>query len=252
MSGEIRKSTPVLLAVFAHPDDESYGPGGTLAKLAGEGVKVHLLTFTCGEAGTIGISRELGAEELCRRRTGELAAACDALGFAGHRVLGYPDRRIDRMPEEEGIEAIAAEIRRLRPEVLVTFDHRGVSAHPDHIAVTRMTRAAFARTAGEGPVRLFEWALPRRRLPLYGERRVAAAEDDEITHIVSIPDSAMERKLEAIARHETQIDFYHELERLFGDYRKATSKEYFILVEDRGDGRGVDGTDLFAGLGAIK
>jgi LmbE family N-acetylglucosaminyl deacetylase len=238
----------VLLGVFAHPDDEAYGPGGALARCAIEGVDVRLLLFTCGEAGTIGISKHLAREELCCRRRAELAASCEALGVTGHRVLGLPDRRVSETPLEEGARLVLEEIRTLRPRVVVTFHREGVSGHPDHIAVNRFTHEAFRRAGPEGPLKLYEWGVPRSRAPLYRERRLFPVEDSEITTVVAVPPDAMERKIDAIRRHETQIEFYHELVRLLGDYREATAEEFFVLAASRMPGRTGAETHLFEGI----
>jgi LmbE family N-acetylglucosaminyl deacetylase len=237
-----------ILAIFAHPDDEAYGPGGTMARYALEGASVHLLTFTCGEAGTIGVSKDLPREELCRRRTVELRGASEALGLAGCRVVGAPDRGVEETPDEEGIRTVLEEIEFVRPGVVITFHRDGVSGHPDHKAVTRFVREAFRRARPDGPRKLYEWAIPRSKVPLYGERRVYPAEEDEITTVIDVPDEAMDRKIEAIRRHETQIDFYHQLQRMFGDYRKATSEEYFVLAATRLPRPTEIETDLFEGM----
>jgi len=237
-----------LLAVFAHPDDETYGPGGSLARYAIEGASVHLLIFTAGEAGTIGVSKELSRQELMRRRTRELAGACEALGIRTHRIVGMPDSGLDRIPFDRGVRAVSEEIEAHRPQVLVTFHRDGVSGHPDHLAVTSFVHEAFYRAGPEGPVKLYEWAVPESLASSYRGRRIFAARDDEITTVVPIPEEAMDRKLEAIARHETQIEFYHRLVEMFGDYRNATCEEHFVLAKSRLHPPPEEKDDLFAGI----
>ncbi|MFH1680191.1 MAG: PIG-L deacetylase family protein [Candidatus Eisenbacteria bacterium] len=239
-----------LLGVFAHPDDESYGPGGMLARYALEGAEVRVLFFTCGEAGTIGVSKDLPREELCRRRRIEAARASEALGLAGHRILGLPDRRLSETPDEEGIGLVLEEIRAHRPQVVVTFHRLGISGHPDHVAVTRFTREAFSRAAAEGPLKLYEWAIPQSKAPLYRERRLIPVPDEEIGAVIAVPPEAMDRKLEAIRRHETQIEFYHELVRIFGDFREATAEECFVLSDTRLTRPTERESDLFLGIPA--
>jgi LmbE family N-acetylglucosaminyl deacetylase len=243
-----RRTRRVLLGVFAHPDDESYGPGGALARAALEGAEVRLLFFTCGEAGTIGISKDLPREELCRRRRVEAARASETLGAAGHRILGLPDRRLSEVPEEEGIRAVIEEIRAHRPQVILTFHRLGVSGHPDHVAIARFTQEAFRRAGAEGPLKLYEWAIPRSKASLYRGRRLIPVADEEIAAILAIPPAAMERKLEAIRRHETQIEFYEELVRIFGDFREATREEFFVLSDTRLPRPAGIEDDLFAGI----
>ena len=238
-----------LLCVFAHPDDETYGPGGSIARYAMEGVQVYLLMFTCGEAGTIGVSKELSRERLCQRRVDELAAACDALGIADHHVLGTPDRGVEDIDPRWAVERIVRDIQKYQPHVVLTFHHRGVSGHPDHIAVAGYLEAAFDRTAGQTgyPSKLYGYGVSRRLADLYARPNVVPLEDGEIDAVVEIPDAAMDRKIEAIRRHETQIDFYLQQSNKF-DYRNETRPEHFHLRRSRLPRPSAPERDLFEGI----
>jgi LmbE family N-acetylglucosaminyl deacetylase len=218
-----------LLCVFAHPDDECYGPGGTIARAVLEGAEVFVTTFTAGEAGTIGVSKTLPREVLAQRRRRELAAACEALGVAGHRILGAPDRGVAGVDADWAVREIIADIRRHRPQVVLTFHHRGVSGHPDHVAVAAFLERAIAEAAGEdGPAVVYEWGIPRRRAALYQRPSLVPIEEEEIAAEVDVGGEAMERKLAAIRAHETQIEFLRSLEAKF-DYREVTTPECFAL-----------------------
>jgi LmbE family N-acetylglucosaminyl deacetylase len=237
------------LCVFAHPDDESYGPGGTIARCAIEGVGVYLLMFTCGEAGTIGISRELQRDQLCRLRVDELAAACDALGIAEHRILGTPDRGVEDIDPEWAVDQIVRDMQKYQPQVVLTFHHKGVSGHPDHIAVAGYLEEAFDRAAGHAapPQRLFGYGVTQRLAGLYDRPNVIPLEAGEIDAVVDIPDGAMERKLEAIRRHKTQFDFFVKQNAKF-DYAGETRAEYFHLRRARSPKPASNLTDLFEGI----
>jgi len=234
-----------LLCVFAHPDDESYGPGGTIAAAALAGAEVNVLMFTCGEAGTIGVSKELAAEELCRRRRGELEAACAALGVRAHRIVGAPDRAVAGIDRAAAVGEIVREIESRRPHVLLTFHHRGVSGHPDHVAVAEFTREAFLRTTA--PQRLFEWGLPRAATALYDRPNIVPLEDDEIDAVVVVSAEAMARKIAAIHAHETQIEFFRSMQAKF-DYAAAGSRECLTLRESRLPRPAAPLSDLFEGI----
>lgn len=238
-----------MLAVFAHPDDEAYGPGGTLARYALDGTDVYLLTFTCGEAGSIGVSATLPPDELCRRRTGELAEASRALGLRDHRLVGRPDGRLKAIDPEEGIAEVLDEFRRRRPSVVLTFHHGGVSRHPDHKAVYRFVREAYARAGDERPERIFGWCMPESLGHVYrGERDVHFADESEVAARIAIPTGAMDRKIAAIESHRTQIEFFGRLQKWFEDYREVTGTEHFELIDSgRPLPRGVI-TDLFEGI----
>lgn len=236
-----------LLCVFAHPDDECYGPGGTIARCALDGGDVYMTTFTAGEAGSIGISKTLARDELARRRRCELAEACDALGVREHRILGAPDGGVARVDPGWAVGEILADIRRVRPHVALTFHRRGVSGHPDHIAVANFLDRAISEAGGDAPLVSYEWGIPRRKAPLYERPNLAPLEDDEIAAVVAVDDEAMDRKLEAIRRHETQYEFFVSLREKF-DYRAVATPEHFARGRSRllFDGRPVD--DIFEGI----
>jgi LmbE family N-acetylglucosaminyl deacetylase len=240
-----------LLCVFAHPDDESYGPGGSIAKYALEGVAVYLLTFTCGEAGSIGVSKDIPNAELCRLRTSELAGACDALGVKKHRILGVPDGKVEDADEPWAVSQIVDDIHGYRPQVLITFHHQGISGHRDHIAVAGLVAKAFDAMADDprGPQKLYEYGIHDLQARYRLRKKLYPLQDAEIDATVSVPDEAMERKLEAIRRHKTQYDFFLSLSEAF-DYSKVTSAENFHLRKTRLSYPAARETDLFSGISA--
>jgi LmbE family N-acetylglucosaminyl deacetylase len=132
-----------LLAVFAHPDDESMGMGGTLAKYSAERVETHLVCASRGERGWFGPEeQDPGPERLGQIRTKELENAVGELGMKSLQFLGYFDGDVDKANPAEVIGRIAAHIRRIRPQVVVTFPPDGNYGHPDHIAIGQFTQAA--------------------------------------------------------------------------------------------------------------
>ncbi len=112
------------MCVAAHPDDESLGFGGTLARAAADGVEVSLVVVTRGERGRHGDGSEPhpGQEALGRIREAEVRAACDVLGVRHIRILDYLDGDLDRVGPAEASARIALMVRELRPQVVVTFD----------------------------------------------------------------------------------------------------------------------------------
>jgi len=132
-----------LLAVFAHPDDESMGMGGTLAKYSAEGVETHLICASRGEKGWFGPDEQApGPERLAAIRTKELENAVNELGLKGFYFLNYIDGEVDRADHAEIIGKIVTYIRSLQPQVVVTFPPDGNYGHPDHIAIGQFTNAA--------------------------------------------------------------------------------------------------------------
>ena len=165
---------PSLLAVFAHPDDEAFSSGGTLAHYAKQGVNVTLISSTRGEAGKVtdpilGEVSDVGA-----LRELELQNACKALGINPPIFLDYRDSgRLERLRKDDPLasinadpleveEKIKAVIEKLKPQVILTFDPHGGYGHPDHIVIHRAALAAFF-SCGHlpgAPKRLFYTAFP--------------------------------------------------------------------------------------------
>jgi LmbE family N-acetylglucosaminyl deacetylase len=156
-----------LLAVFAHPDDESMGMGGTLAKYAAEGAETYLVCATRGERGWSG-SEETnpGFERLAEIRTKELEAAGRVLGLKEINFLNYIDGDLDQVDPLEAIGRIVSHIRRIKPQVMVTFPHDGNYGHPDHIAISQFTNAAIV-CAADGAYIDPEKRMPYRVLKFY-------------------------------------------------------------------------------------
>lgn len=132
-----------LLFVFAHPDDESMGAGALVAKYAAEGVETFLVCATRGERGWQGDEKDNpGLMELGRIRTAELTNAAKVLGLREVNFLDYIDGDLDQANHDEAIQKIVTHIRRIKPQVIVTFPPDGAYGHPDHIAISQFTTAA--------------------------------------------------------------------------------------------------------------
>ena len=185
------------MSVLAHPDDESFGMGGTLALYAQRGVAVHLICATRGEAGDVDELYLQGFRSKAERRESELRCAAMKLGLAGVQFLGYRDSGMPGMPDNQHpqalinapLEQVAAQvahaIRELRPQVVLTFDPIGGYKHPDHIAIHKATVRAF-ELAGQAdyqdglppyrPEKLYFHVIPKgylrltvRVMPLIGK-----------------------------------------------------------------------------------
>jgi dephospho-CoA kinase len=139
-----KKSAPRggrLLAMFAHPDDETFAIGGTLARYADAGVEVHLWCATAGEAGTLHGER-VSKEQLRAVRTEELYRVVEILGIHELHLLDFPDGGLD--PSDPSGHAAATDVlQRLRPDIVVTFGRDGVTGHADHLAVHEWTDRAW-------------------------------------------------------------------------------------------------------------
>lgn len=145
-----------LLAIYAHPDDETFGTGGTLARISAEGRRVVLVCATRGEAGEISKPELATPETLGAVREAELRCAVEALGIAEVIFLGYRDSGMAGTAENDDPRAFCQQrtdvvvrqlveiIRRERPGAIVTFDPSGGYGHPDHIAIHHHATAAIS------------------------------------------------------------------------------------------------------------
>ncbi|MDH5671363.1 MAG: PIG-L family deacetylase [Myxococcales bacterium] len=124
-------AAPSLLAFFAHPDDESYAAGGTLALCARAGLRVRVLSATRGEAGGDGARREA-----------ELQAACEILGVEPPRFVGWPDGGVAQLPASAAVAQLRDALERLAPDVVLTLGPDGAYGHADHLACTQLLSQA--------------------------------------------------------------------------------------------------------------
>lgn len=137
-----------LLAIFPHPDDETLGMGSTLARYAAEGVEASLLCATRGERGWFDSEGpNPGLEGLGRLREAELRCAAETLGLQEVSFLDYVDGDVDRADPKEILGRLVAHLRRIRPQVVVTFAPDGAYGHPDHIALSQFTTGALVCAA---------------------------------------------------------------------------------------------------------
>ena len=190
--------TKTILAVLAHPDDESFGLGGTLALYARRGYDAYLVCATRGEVGMVDAEHLNGFKDIAELRTAELERAAKILGlkevfFLGYRDSGMPGTEDNTHPNaqvnhpvEEVAEKVVKYIRDLKPDVVLTFDPIGGYKHPDHIHIHKATVLAFEKAddasfhPGAGspfkPRLLYYQVFPRsflkwmtRLLPLFGK-----------------------------------------------------------------------------------
>jgi LmbE family N-acetylglucosaminyl deacetylase len=137
-----------LLAIFPHPDDETLGLGPTLARYSAEGVETYLVCATRGERGWFDSEGpDPGLEGVARIREAELRCAAEHLGIHEVSLLDYIDGDVDQADPEEIIGKLVSHIRRIKPQVVVTFGPDGAYGHPDHIALSQFTNGALVCAA---------------------------------------------------------------------------------------------------------
>jgi LmbE family N-acetylglucosaminyl deacetylase len=248
-----------LLALLAHPDDETFGPGGTLARYAREGVDVRLATATRGEAGQLGDPPLTDREGLGAFRERELRAAGDLLGISEIEVYGFGDGRLASTPFESILARAVATIRRFRPHVLIGFGPDGVSGHPDHVVMCEVAAAAFeaaadpARFPDPAAAGLAPWAVRK----LYRFEVSQAVFDEWQVPLKGVPADALttfidtsaqvDVKIAAFFCHRTQAKDYDRMLSREG-FRDFARQESYVLAASRLAGGVVPETDLFAGI----
>ncbi|MBE3039990.1 MAG: PIG-L family deacetylase [Chloroflexi bacterium] len=134
-----------MLVILAHPDDEGFVAGGTLARYAHQNVQVILLCATRGEAGIPGVNNEEAGDT----RERELRQAAEHLGIEVH-FLGYPDGGLAQTKPEAMLETIACWIDLIQPQVILTFGPEGVSGHPDHVTISHIVTQAYDLSYNKG------------------------------------------------------------------------------------------------------
>jgi len=262
-----------LMAILAHPDDESLGNGGILAKYAAEGVKTYLVTATRGERGWFGDERENpGLEALGKIRENELLDAAEVLDIRYVDFLDYIDGDLDQVSPAEAVGKIVGHLRHVRPDVVVTFGPYGGYGHPDHIAISQLTTAAIVEAANPDSLhyrsmaphrvaKLYYMAETEQQFSVYqsvfGELGMTI--DGHKRAMVTWPNWSVTTRIDtwdywhtvsrAIACHRSQLTAYHVLEHLSEEQRTMLwgSQCYYRVFSLVNGGRHVE-TDLFEGL----
>lgn len=263
-----------LMCVLAHPDDESLGTGGALANCAAEGVATYLVTATRGERGRFGESKESpGLEVVGKAREAELRAAAKELGVREVSFLDYVDGDLDKADAVEAIGRIAGHLRRVRPQVVLTFGPDGAYGHPDHIAISQLTAAAIVSAAdpsfGPQPAiaephrvsKLYFIAWSTKKWTAYQAalKKLVSRVDGEERQAVPWPDWAITTVLDtshvwptvwrAVSCHKTQMSIYKQLGELSEEHQRFLwgTQEFYRVFSTVNGGR-VRETDLFEGL----
>src|SRR5438309_6548905 len=183
-----------LMAILAHPDDESLGNGGILAKYAAEGIETSLVVATRGERGWWGKEEEYpGLDAFGKRREAEVLAAAKVLGLHRVEFLDYLDGELDQADPTEAITKIVGHLRRVRPDVVVTFGPDGAYGHPDHIAICQFTTTA--TIAAADAARVFDGAAAE--LPAHAVSKL---------YYIAWSESTWAAYQEAVSRLSSRVD----------------------------------------------
>lgn len=230
-----------ILIVFAHPDDESIGVGGTIAKYASQGVDIHLVTATNGEASRFRSTQE-PAHDIGQIRKQELAKASKILGIKKIYYLNYPDGLLNTISFHELKTKIKGILTDVKPQIVITFDSHGISGHRDHKIISKVTtEASFElynkdKNSGLNDClhKLYYLTIPKKWLNTLPwilnfrmRRKYKGTPDRAITTEIDIKEFAHIKK-EACLCHASQFSNFKRINIYMGD--KLFLKEYFILA----------------------
>lgn len=230
-------SAPSILAVFAHPDDESFICGGTLARYAARGSRITLICATRGEMGRrLGVPPVATRETLPRLREQELREACAALGIVDLRLLNLLDKTLDYYDPLDLAGRVAAVMQEVRPQVVITF-HEKIGGHPDHDAIGRAACLAWERAGGGARLYYVLWQKHDDQL----QRADATA--DQVTAVTVRGESAV-AKMQAFRAHRTQSQVMAWLWDTKKARRRLAGREFFL--QGSGPARAGE-TELFSG-----
>ena len=261
-----------LMTVLAHPDDKSLATGGSLAKYGSEGVETYVVSATRGERGRYHDGSENpGPEAMGRIRERELMDAAEVLGVKEVGFLGYMDGDLDQTDPDEAIGKIVQHLRRVRPQVVLTFDQAGSYGHPDHIAICQFTTAA-AVAAADADYRPDQgaphavsklyyscWSAPEWAALEAAFKKLTMTVDGVERRTTPWPDWAITTRIDtrkwwpqvwqAISCHASQVSAYEKLEDLPPELHEALwgSQAFYRVCSTVNGGRERE-SDLFEGL----
>ena len=265
-----------VLAAFAHPDDEGFGVGGTLAMLASRGARITLVCATNGDVGEISDPALATPENLAQVRQEELRQAMTVTGISDVRFLNYRDSGMDgttdnshpaslnQAPAGQVSARLAEIIEEVRPRLVLTHDPTGGYGHPDHRAIHRHTTQAFKQTVnqtgGAGNEFLYYVCFPRsnfRRMwqqmkdmgiePPFASLEVEkiGSPDEAVTTVRDVTEY-VDIKIASLDCHRTQMSPNGPFAKLPKPMlREIMSTEYFTLAQPEHAG---PDSDLLAGL----
>ncbi|MBM3130485.1 MAG: PIG-L family deacetylase [Chloroflexi bacterium] len=240
-----------LLAIFARAEDELFGPAGTLAKYASEGIAVSLVAATHSHA------QEPADEPITPTR--ERSCACRASGIRRACLFDFPPSELHRVAPEQIEERLVRLIREVRPHVIVTFAPEGITRAADNQAIHHAATAAFhhasdatqfAHHLREGlrahaAQKFYHCVLPASLVARWGVAGLNAVPDDRITTKLDVAAQSEAMKNALYCQRQRALDF---IRRLTEDQRVEWNTEYYILIESRLRRKSRREKDLFAGL----
>lgn len=239
-----------MLVVTAHPDDEAFGPGGTIAYYAKKGAKVHLLSATKGESGVLHerVKFKKGEKaQIQNIREQELKKSAKILGIESVEFLGFTDGYLSNAVYHSLAEKIQQKIDTFQPQIVITLEQRGISGHIDHIAVSLTTTYAYLKSGIAK--KLYYYCIPKEnreaRLDNYFIYFPQGYNQEDITTRIDYK-SVWEIKKKAMTMHKSQ---WQDVQNLIKWFSKKPKVDHFILhYLSKQIYHGEKENDLFSGI----
>jgi len=228
MSSETKKlkknssQKPVLVAIFAHPDDESFGPGGTIFKYS----KTHDVYILCATKGEIGGTHK----KLAQIRAKELKNSAKILGAKKVFFLGFYDGTLSNSKYHNLAKKIEIKLKELKPEIVITFEQKGVSGHLDHIAVSMITTYVVKEL--NFIKELLYFCVTKEKRKKFGDYFIyfpPGYEKKEIEKTIDISD-VWDIKVKAMLAHKSQLK---DAKKVLNTLEKTSKEEDFLLFKDK-------------------
>lgn len=234
-----------IMGIFAHPDDESIIVGGTLAKAISLGHEVYLVCATKGEASNSYDREYCTQEQLPAVRSGEFLRAVEILGVKEGKLLDFIDGTLAMQQEEVGVGAILKEIKRIEPDLILTFEPEGISFHADHKTIHQWVMKALKDSWFDAhPVDIY-WATVNHKAGRVRGDKLMGHPAKEITSRVTI-EPWKSTKRDAVIAHRTQLPLFLKSGLVINnDLGRNFKHEYFIRVDRNGQPEVEPGSDLF-------
>lgn len=212
-----------VVCVFAHPDDEAFGPSGTIYKLS----KKYDVYLLCATKGEVGKDSSGNGKVLSDKRTEELRRSAKILGIKKVYFLGFVDGQLSNSNYHKLASKIESYVKKIKPEIILTQELRGISGHIDHIVVSSTTSFVFQRN--KFIKELWYVVMPENHAKIFGKDYFVfwppGYKKDEINKVMDISD-VWKTKIEAMIQHESQR---HDFERIIKIRENLPKEEYFVI-----------------------
>lgn len=210
-----------LVCIFAHPDDEAFGPAGTIIKLSHE-YDIYILCATRGESGG-------NYDNIADTRSKELRASAEILGVKKVYFLGFIDGTLSNSLYNKLAQKIERKLKELKPEVVMTFEPRGISGHIDHITVSMVTSFVFTKLKFIKKL-LYSCISEEGRNPIGDSYFIyfpPGYKKREIDEVIDVSD-VWDQKIKAMFAHRSQIK---DAERILKMRQTLPKEEYFLIIK---------------------